>query len=72
MKKLHFGFKFGKPSKKILKIGWGGTGKYVGGSIVRIGFGRNVLNKNVADKHFFLPGTFVPNSIADDIINAEI
>ena len=52
---------------KSLKIGWSGTGEYGGGSYLRIGIGVSPINPNHARIHFKVPGTFVPDSVANPI-----
>ena len=50
----------------FIKIGWSGSKKY-GGSYLRVGIGRSSLNSNHALIHFKVPGTVVPDNIANAI-----
>jgi RHS repeat-associated protein len=54
----------------IIKLGWSGQAKYGGGMQLRLGIGVNKLKPNQAWIHFYLPGTFVPNNIANPIMQS--
>jgi RHS repeat-associated protein len=55
---------------RALKAGWSGTGENGGGMVFRLGRGVDPVNANRAAKHTDFMSTFVPNNVANPIMQA--
>lgn len=54
--------------ENLVKAGWSSTGRNGGGMQFRIGVGVNAQRNSVANKHVYIPRTFVRNSFSNPFV----